>query len=203
MLGQNMVCYLHFWLFRCLLCFILFFCSPLCAEQDTQSYLGNSCQDGIFPSGFGEKFGCSGTSSLKWQAHIPNSWVTLCDETLQEMYANKHLHALCMVLHTWCCTPGAAHLVLHTWCCTPGAAYLVLHTWCCTHGAAHLVLHTWCCTPGAAYLVLHTWCCTPGAAHLVLHTWCCNLVLHTWCCTHGAAHLVLHTWCSKPFLIEL
>lgn len=114
MLGQNTVCYLHFWLFRCLLCFILFFCSPLCAEQDTQSYLGNSCQDGIFPSGFGEKFGCSGTSSLKWQAHIPNSWVTLCDETLQEMYASKHLHSLCMVLHTWCCTPGAAHMVLKT-----------------------------------------------------------------------------------------
>eukprot|EP00731_Ephydatia_muelleri_P006567 Em0003g815a len=58
-------------------------------EQDTQSYLGNSCQDGIFPSGFGEKFGCSGTSSLKWQAHIPNSWVTLCDETLQEIVVKR------------------------------------------------------------------------------------------------------------------
>eukprot|EP00731_Ephydatia_muelleri_P006532 Em0003g780a len=66
-----------------------FRCRQSWSEQDTQSYLGNSCQDGIFPSGFGEKFGCSGTSSLKWQAHIPNSWVTLCDETLQEIVVKR------------------------------------------------------------------------------------------------------------------
>lgn len=53
-------------------------------DQDTQSYPGNYCHDGVFPSGGGgEKFSCSGAiASLKWQPHLPDSWSTLCDDTL-------------------------------------------------------------------------------------------------------------------------
>ena len=60
----------------------------LCADQDTQSYPGNYCHDGVFPSGGGgEKFSCSGAiASLKWQPHLPDSWSTLCDDTLHTMY---------------------------------------------------------------------------------------------------------------------
>lgn len=55
-------------------------------DQDIQSYPGNCCQEGLFPGGtMGGAFACSIASSLKWQAHVADSWVTLCDEALQEM----------------------------------------------------------------------------------------------------------------------
>ena len=70
-------------------------------DPDTQSYHGNGCQEGIFPSGsssVGGMYGCQGvgTTSLKWQPHVTDTWTTLCDENLCDMYvfffATRDMH---------------------------------------------------------------------------------------------------------------